>query len=87
MVVECLRAGRGSAQQLAEVVQCLGLAQVVAEVAVLLEGLLVAGGGCQVIAGQLLHETQFVEGVGLPAPVTDVAEQCRDRCSLAAAAS
>ena len=86
VVVAGLLAGRGSGQQFAEVVQRLGLAEPVAEMAEQRQGLLVAGGGGRVVPGQLLHDAQLVEGEGL----ADGLSRSRNRASacwwLAAAA-
>ena len=46
-----LLAGRGSGQQLAEAVQRLGLAELVAQVTKMVQGLLVAGSGSRIILG------------------------------------
>ena len=45
----------------------------VAEVTEQRQGLLLAGGGGRVIPGQLLHQAQVADGVGLSAPVTSAA--------------
>ena len=76
----------GSGRQFAEAVQRFGLADPVADVAAQREGLLVAGGGGRVIAGQLLHQAELVEGAGLAAQVAEVAEQAEGLLLLAAAA-
>ena len=47
----------------------------VAEVAEQRQGPLVAGGGGRVVPGQLLHQAQVGEGVGLGQPVARVAGQ------------
>ena len=75
VLVVGLLCGRGPERELAEAVQRLGLAEPVAEVTEQRQGLLVAGGGGQVVPGLLLHHAQVVEGVGLAAQVAEVAEQ------------
>ena len=62
VMVAGLLAGRGTGQQLADAVQHLGLAIPVADVAEQAEGLLVAGSGGCVVAGQLLNEAQLIAG-------------------------
>ena len=56
-------------------IQRLGLAEAVTEVAEQGQGLLVAGGGGRVVTGQLLHDPKIVEGPGLTEPVPEIAEQ------------
>ena len=56
----------GPDRELAEAVECLGLAEPVAEISEQGQGLLVASGGGGVVAGLLQHEAQVVEGLGLP---------------------
>ena len=56
----------------AEVVERVGLAEPVTDVAELLERLLVAGGGGRVIPGQALHGAQMAEGIGLAEPVANI---------------
>ena len=60
-----LRGVRGPGCQRAEAVECLGLAEPVAEVSEQGQGLLVAGGGGRVVPGLLLHDAEIVEGAGL----------------------
>ena len=50
------------------------------------QGLLVAGGGGRVVPGQLLHQAEFVEGVGLAAEVARSRNRLR-ACRLLAAAA
>ena len=47
----------------------------VAEVTEQRQGLLQAGGGGRMIPGQLLHQAQVANGVGLSAPVAHAAGQ------------
>ena len=49
------------------------MAEPVGGVAVQLEGLLVASGRGRVVAGQLLHQAEFVERVGLAVALAEVA--------------
>jgi hypothetical protein len=60
-----LRGVRGAGREFAEAVERLGLAEPVAEVTELRQGLLVAGGGGWVVPGLLLHDAQAVKGPGL----------------------
>src|SRR5215472_9405330 len=65
VVLAGLAGGPGPRRKFAEPVQRLRLAEPVAEVAEQRQGLLVAGGGGGVVPGQLLHNTEAVEGFRL----------------------
>jgi len=65
----------GPGRQLAEAVECLRLAEPVAEVTEQGQGLLVAGGCGRVVTGFLLYEAKVVEGQGLAEHVAEAAEE------------
>src|SRR5262245_42535812 len=65
----------GPGRQLAEAVECLRLAEPVAEVTEQGQGLLVAGGCGRVVPGFLLYEAKVVEGQGLAEHVAEAAEE------------
>jgi hypothetical protein len=68
-----LAGGRSPGREFAKLVQRLGLAKPVAQVAEQLQGLLVARGG-GVVAGQLLQHAEVVEDPGLVVRVARAAE-------------
>jgi hypothetical protein len=75
VMLASLRSVRGPGRELAEAVECLSLAEPVAEVTKLRQGPLVAGSGGRVVPGLLLHDAQAVEGLGLASQVAEVAPQ------------
>ena len=68
-----LLAGRGPGRQLTKAVERFGLFVPLAEVAVQPQGLLVAGRGGRVVAGQLLYEAELIECARLARALTEVA--------------
>jgi len=70
VVVPGLAGGRCAGGQLAEAVECLGLADAVAQFAVQGKGLGMAGEGGGIFAGQLLHPAEVIQGSALERPVT-----------------
>ena len=65
----------GPGRELTETVQRLGQAEPVADVAVQLEGLVVAGRSRGVVARELLHRAELIECVGQAAEVARVAAE------------